>query len=120
MEAAQPPAVPSLPQIRCRNCAKLIDAGNKFCPSCGQRQTMGDSWYYRPVWIAVLACFALGPLALILVWKSSLMSRRSKLLMAAIVLAYTALCGYYVYAVVSLELGRLVEFNRIMYQINVR
>ncbi len=48
-------------------------------------------WYYRPVGILLLLFVVLGPLGLPYLWKSPGFSRRWKLVLTVLTLAYTAL-----------------------------
>ena len=90
----------------CRTCCRQIDAGNKFCPHCGSRQSSGGAWYYHPLWILVLAFFVIGPFALILVARSSRMSMATKVAFSVAIIAYTAyLCVIsYKLAILEMEL----------------
>jgi hypothetical protein len=46
-------------------------------------------WYYRPVWVLVLLFLVLGPLALPYLWRSPSFSRRLKIVLTVLVIAYT-------------------------------
>ena len=48
-------------------------------------------WYYRPVWVLVLLFLVLGPLALPYLWRSPSFSRRLKIVLTVLVIAYTGL-----------------------------
>jgi len=48
-------------------------------------------WYYRPVWVLVLLFLVLGPLALPYLWRSPGFSRRVKVVLTVLVLAYAGL-----------------------------
>jgi len=48
-------------------------------------------WYYRPVWVLVLLFLVLGPLALPYLWKSPRFSRRLRVVLTVLVIAYTGL-----------------------------
>ena len=50
-------------------------------------------WYYRPVWVLVLLFLflVLGPLALPYLWRSPGFSRRLKVALTVLVIAYTGL-----------------------------
>ena len=48
-------------------------------------------WYYRPVWVLVLLFLVLGPLALPYLWRTPRFSRRLKVVLTVLVLAYTGL-----------------------------
>jgi hypothetical protein len=52
--------------------------------------TVPLKWYYRPAWVLVLLFLVLGPLALPYLWRSPAFSRRLKIVLTALVLAYTA------------------------------
>ncbi len=52
------------------------------------------AWFYRPVWIGILAVFALGPLALPLVWKSPLLGPTGRWIWTAIIAALTLYLVY--------------------------
>lgn len=47
-------------------------------------------WYHRPGWLVVLILFVLGPLAIPLVWRSPVLSRRAKIVLTSVAVAYTA------------------------------
>jgi hypothetical protein len=49
------------------------------------------TWYYRPVWVLVLLFLVLGPLALPYLWRSPSFSRRLKVVLTVLVVAYTGL-----------------------------
>ena len=48
-------------------------------------------WYYRPVWVLVLLFVVLGHLALPFLWRSPGFSRRVKVVLTVLVIAYTGL-----------------------------
>jgi hypothetical protein len=48
-------------------------------------------WYYRPVWVLVLLFLVLGPLGLPYLWRSPGFSRRLKVVLTVLVIAYLAL-----------------------------
>ena len=105
------------PVVECQSCGHTIDAPDKYCRYCGRAQTRPAAWYYRPIWILVLTFTVLGPLALVLVWRSPVMGRRSKCTVATVILVLTAVacCLSWQLVVaatnywkqVSTELGRL-------------
>ncbi len=78
------------------------------------------AWYYRPAWILALALVAIGPIALILVWKSPQMSRAEKIVMATAIVVYTALTVYFMYKLTALELRYMRQFSDVMRQIDLR
>lgn len=105
------------PIICCRKCGAAIAGNVNYCSNCGAKQNAGDAWYYRPVWILLLALFVLGPFALPLVWKSKRMGPGFKVLMAAMILIYTAYCVYFTYKVVVFQVREMGELNRLLQQI---
>jgi len=48
-------------------------------------------WYYRPLWVLTLLFVVLGPFGLPYLWKSPSFSRRLKIVLTILVVAYTAL-----------------------------
>jgi len=48
-------------------------------------------WYYRPLWVLILLFLVLGPLALPYLWRSPSFSRRVKVVLTVLVVAYTGL-----------------------------
>ncbi|MDP7638638.1 MAG: hypothetical protein QGG73_02830, partial [Candidatus Hydrogenedentes bacterium] len=85
----------SLPDAHCVYCRKAIGAEDAFCRHCGKLQSAGSAWYYEPLWVAILAFLAIGPFALILVWKSTRMGPVTKYILAALILLYTAVTAYF-------------------------
>jgi uncharacterized paraquat-inducible protein A len=114
-EQAAPPATPPpLPHIICSKCGRFIEATSAFCPRCGKKQNDDDAWYYRPLWILIIAFVALGPFALPLVWKSNKMGNAMKLAITLVIGIYTVICGYYFYKILVFELQHINELNRMM------
>ncbi len=105
------------PIICCRKCGAAIAASVNYCSNCGTKQNTGEAWYYRPVWIMLLALFVLGPFALPLVWKSKRMGRGFKVLMAAMILGYTAYCVYITYKLVAFQMREIDELSGLLQQI---
>jgi hypothetical protein len=64
-------------------------------------------WYYKPVAIALLTIFVLGPLALPLVWRTPVLSSRGKAIVTLLILGYTALLCWEVWVTVQLVLAQL-------------
>lgn len=81
----------------CWSCGAFIDRGDRFCRSCGKGQGGEVPWYYRHWGIVLIALFGLGPFALILVWRSPVLSKNAKLAYTAALLAATAFVGWRVY-----------------------
>jgi len=63
---------------RCWRCDHPIDASDRYCRRCGEGQGAWLAWYYRPVWIAVLALTALGPFAVVLIMRTPRLSPAAK------------------------------------------
>ncbi len=105
---------PPLLQATCIRCRKSIDADDVYCRHCGGRQGAGDDWYYSTAWIAFLAFVAIGPFALILVWKSTRMGAVAKKVLAALIVVYTAVLTYYLYETIVLLLAAMAELNEVM------
>lgn len=105
---------PPLAQATCVRCSKSIDADDIYCRHCGRRQGAGDAWYYSTTWIALLAFLAIGPFALILVWKSTRMGAVTKIVLAALIVVYTAVSAYYFYQLIILILAQMAELNEVM------
>ena len=114
VESAVPPV---LTTAVCHKCSAIIAADANYCSRCGKKQRQGDAWYYHPVWILVLAFFVLGPFALLLVWKSQKMGTAFKLIMAAMILAYTWYCFYFTYRLVMFEVREFGQLNDVLHQI---
>jgi len=112
--------MPPLPQGPCKSCGKTIESAFRYCPHCGKSQEQGAAWYYHPIWILLLALLILGPFALPLVWKSSRMNPTEKAVMAAAILAYTAVVLYFMYWTVALTLKTMNELLRVMGPIQLR
>src|SRR6186713_91623 len=72
---------------RCWSCARAVDADDRFCRACGQGLGSAIAWYYRPIWIVVLALTALGPFAVLLIWRTPFLGRSAKWLASAALLA---------------------------------
>ena len=47
------------------------------------------AWYHKPLWIAVLALFVLGPLALPLVWRSPALGPTGRSVWTILIALYT-------------------------------
>lgn len=79
------------PQARCWRCDHVVDPRDHYCRSCGQGQGAFLEWYYRPLWIGVLALTVLGPFALLLVWRTPRLNYTGRWIIS---LAIAALSGY--------------------------
>ena len=92
---------------RCWSCDHAVELEDRYCGYCGQGQGAFLGWYYRPLWIVVLALTALGPLALPLVWRTPRLDRTAKWIAS---LAIVGLFGYvgWQLAIDVRELGRVL------------
>ena len=99
-------------RLVCRACRKTIDPSFVYCPHCGRRQTQvkGESWYHHPVWILVLALFAIGPFALIPLWQSRKMDTAMRVLLTIVIGAYSYLT---IYALFQISLLIYREFSQL-------
>lgn len=79
---------------RCWACDHPLDTEDHYCRSCGQGQGAFLTWYYRPLWIILLALTALGPFALPLVWRTPSLDRSAKWVASLAILALTAYVGW--------------------------
>lgn len=65
------------------------------------------AWYYKPIWIAVLAVLVLGPLALPLAWRSPALSSAGRRIATALILAYTVLLVWQTIVAVEVVMKQL-------------
>ncbi len=75
---------------RCWRCDREIDAADRYCRGCGEGQAAALAWYYRPIWIALLALTALGPFAVILIWRTPSLGRTAKWIASIVLIAGSA------------------------------
>lgn len=94
--------------MRCWSCGRSIDTDDRYCRWCGQGQGPFLTWYYRPLWIGVLALTALGPLVLPLVWRTPRLDRTGKWIATGAVLAITIYIGWQ-FVTALREVGRLLS-----------
>lgn len=118
--AEHPPPVPKQPH--CRHCGAPADPAHHYCPWCGRllaaetAQRPGGqggrpSWYYEPIWIAVMALLVLGPFALPLVFKSPKLSRNGKIAFTAGIALYTLMIFFYT---IKISLIIINEVNSVL------
>lgn len=79
---------------RCWRCDHTIDPADQFCRACGEGQNASLAWYYRPLWIVVLTLTALGPFAVILIWRTPRLSPAAKWIASIAVIAVTVWIGW--------------------------
>jgi hypothetical protein len=75
---------------RCWSCDRPVEVADRYCRYCGQGQGAFLAWYYRPLWIVVLALTALGPFVLPLVWRTPSLGRQGKWLLSLAVVGFSA------------------------------
>lgn len=63
---------------RCWRCDHAIDDLDRYCRACGEGQGPRLAWYYRPLWIVILALTVLGPFALILIMRTPRLGTAAK------------------------------------------
>lgn len=90
---AEPPAAAAA-NARCWSCDRRIDPADRYCRFCGQGQGGSVAWYYRPVWIILLAATALGPFAILLVMRSPLLGRGAKWVLSIAILVFFVYVGW--------------------------
>tara|TARA_R110001592_G_scaffold23088_1_gene91083 strand:- start:255 stop:626 length:372 start_codon:yes stop_codon:yes gene_type:complete len=110
--SAGPPPPPI--QNQCRKCRQPIGGNDAFCRYCGTRQQVTDPFYYHPISILLLAFFVLGPFALGLVWRSQSMDRTMKIILAILILTYSAASFYALYVVGMAMYQELSALNQIL------
>ena len=74
----------------CWNCGQAVRPEDRYCSFCARGQGAYVQWYYRPVWIALLALTVLGPFALPLIWRTPLLGRVGKVVASLAVIGLTA------------------------------
>ncbi len=65
------------------------------------------SWYHKPIPIALLTVFVLGPLGLPLVWRSPVIGRRGRWIATFLILGYTIFLGWEIWVTVQLVLAQM-------------
>jgi hypothetical protein len=79
---------------RCWRCDQPVDPSDRYCRRCGEGQGAWLAWYYRPVWILLLALTALGPFAVVLIMRTPRLSPSAKWLAAVALVAFFAYLGW--------------------------
>ncbi len=79
---------------RCWHCDRALDPADRYCRGCGEGQGGSLAWYYRPLWIVVLALVALGPFAVVLVMRTPRLRPAAKWLLSLGLLAFFAYLGW--------------------------
>lgn len=87
--------------VRCWQCGRAIDASDRFCRACGEGQGAALAWYYRPLWIAVLALTALGPFAVVLIMRTPRLSRGAKWLASLALVGFSAYVAWELWAAID-------------------
>jgi hypothetical protein len=82
---------------RCWRCDRAIDATDRYCRACGEGQGAALAWYYRPLWIVLLALTALGPFAVVLIMRTPRLSPGAKWLASAVLLGFFAWVGWHLW-----------------------
>ena len=77
----------------CWSCRRPIDKADHYCRHCGNGQGHCLQWYYRPAWILVLTVTALGPLSLLLVWRTPRLGRTGRWMATVVIVGVTVYLG---------------------------
>jgi hypothetical protein len=83
----------------CWSCNHPLDATDRYCCHCGNGQGRFLQWYYQPVWIMVLTVTALGPLSLLLVWRTPRLSCTGRWFATVLIVGVTVYLGYQLWQV---------------------
>jgi hypothetical protein len=78
----------------CWYCAHAVAADDRYCRHCGEGQGTFLAWYYRPLWIGILAVTVLGPLVLPLLWRTPRLDRISKWIASVAVIVLFGWIGW--------------------------
>jgi hypothetical protein len=78
---------------RCWSYTHPLDAADRYCRHCGNGQGRFLQWYYRPVWIMVLTVTVLGPLSLVLVWRTPRLGRTGRWIATVLIVGLTVFLG---------------------------
>ena len=89
----------------CWQCGRAIDASDRYCRDCGEGQGATLAWYYRPIWILVLALTVLGPFAIVPIMRTPRLSRGAKWLAAIALLGFFAYVGWELWQATEALLG---------------
>jgi hypothetical protein len=92
---------------RCWSCDHQVAPEDRYCRYCGQGQGDLLGWYYRPLWIVLLALTVLGPFVLPLVWRTPRLDRTGKWIATLAVLGLSGYVGWKLAISVS-ELGQIL------------
>ena len=76
----------------CWSCRKPADAPDSFCRFCGA-DLRSFPWYYQHWGIILLTFVALGPLSIVLVWRSPVLSRTGRWVYTVLLTAFTFWLG---------------------------
>jgi len=95
----------------CWNCQRPLDAADHYCRHCGNGQGHFLQWYYQPVWIMVLTVTALGPLSLLLVWRTPQLGRTGRWIATVVVVGMSAYLGHQLWQTLRALHGMLVPIS---------
>lgn len=91
----------NLGAVRCWQCARAIDASDRFCRGCGEGQGGALAWYYRPLWILVLALTALGPFAVVLIMRTPRLGRTAKWVASLALVGFSTYVAWELWAAID-------------------
>jgi len=92
---------------RCWTCDHPLAPTDRYCGHCGQGQDDFLAWYYRPLWIVVLALTVLGPFVLPLVWRTPRLDRTGKWVLSLAILALSVYVGWQ-FAIAVWQVGQIL------------
>ena len=95
----------------CWSCAHPLDAADRYCRQCGNGQGRFLQWYYRPVWIMVLAVTALGPLSVFLVWRTPRLGQASRWIATVVIMGVTVYLGHQLWQVLRVLHSLLLSLS---------
>lgn len=99
--------------IACQRCKATIDPWDTYCRNCGRR-TGKMAWHHSPLFVVAMLFLVMGPIALPLLWRSPGFSKNWKIVLTALMVAYTVVIFYglqKIYLQLT-GLGRALEMMR--------
>jgi hypothetical protein len=76
-----------------------LETADRYCRHGGNSQGRCLPWYDQPVWIMVLTVTALGPLSLVLVWRTPRLGRTGRWMASVVIVGGTAYLGHQLWQV---------------------
>jgi hypothetical protein len=85
---------PASTSTRCWRCDQRVDPTDHYCRRCGEGQGASLAWYYRPIWILLLALTALGPFAVVLIMRTPRLGTGAKWVASLALIAFFVYLGW--------------------------